>query len=84
MTIGIGRRQFISALGGAAVWPGVAWAQSGRTPRLGVLIGLPERDPEGERWLKALREGLEKLGWKEGAIFGSTCAGAIPIPTACK
>jgi putative tryptophan/tyrosine transport system substrate-binding protein len=67
MTIGIGRRQFISALGGAAVWPGVAWAQSGRTPRLGVLIGLPERDPEGERWLKALREGLEKLGWKEGA-----------------
>ena len=67
MTIGIGRRQFISALGSAAVWPGVAWAQSGRTPRLGVLIGLPESDPEGERWLKALREGLEKLGWKEGA-----------------
>ena len=67
MATGIGRRQFISALGGAVAWPHAAWAQSGRTARLGVLIGFPENDPEGERWLKSLREGLEKLGWKEGA-----------------
>ncbi len=33
-----------------------------------MLIGLPEKnDPEGERWFKSLREGLEKLGWREGA-----------------
>ena len=66
MAIGIGRRQFISALGGAAAWPRAAWAQSGRTARLGVLIGLPEGDPEGQHWLKALLEGLDKFGWKDG------------------
>ena len=67
MAVSIGRREFISALGGAAAWPHTAWSQSGRTARLGVLIGLLENDPEGERWLKSFREGLEKLGWKEGA-----------------
>ena len=64
----IGRRQFISAIGGAAIaWPLAARAQSARTARVGMLISLPEGDPEGERWLKSLREGLESLGWKEGA-----------------
>jgi putative tryptophan/tyrosine transport system substrate-binding protein len=64
----IGRRQVISALASAAAaWPFAARAQAARTARVGVLISLPEGDPEGERWLRSLREGLESLGWKEGA-----------------
>jgi ABC-type uncharacterized transport system substrate-binding protein len=31
--------------------------------RLGILIGLPEGDPEGERWAQALLDGLAQLGW---------------------
>jgi putative ABC transport system substrate-binding protein len=33
-------------------------------PRTGVLIGLPEGDPEAERWKAALLQGLSALGWK--------------------
>jgi putative tryptophan/tyrosine transport system substrate-binding protein len=63
----IGRRQVISALAStAAAWPFAARAQTGRTARVGFLISLPEGDPEGERWLRSLHEGLESLGWKEG------------------
>jgi putative tryptophan/tyrosine transport system substrate-binding protein len=64
----IGRRQVISALAGAvAALPVAARAQSARIARVGILISLPEGDPEGERWLKSLREGLANLGWKQGA-----------------
>src|SRR5262249_31650332 len=34
--------------------------------RIGVLIALPENDPELQKWIAALRRGLEKLGWSEG------------------
>jgi putative tryptophan/tyrosine transport system substrate-binding protein len=67
MPTGLGRRQFISGLGGAAFAPLAARAQPARTARIGILISLPEGDPEGERWLRSLHEGLESLGWKEGA-----------------
>jgi putative tryptophan/tyrosine transport system substrate-binding protein len=59
------RREFISFLGGAAAaWPLAARAQQMR--RIGVMIALPEDDPELKKWLAALRQGLEKLGWSEG------------------
>jgi putative tryptophan/tyrosine transport system substrate-binding protein len=59
------RREFITLLGSAAcVWPLAAHAQ--QTRRIGVMIALPEGDPELKKWLAAFRQGLEKLGWSEG------------------
>jgi putative ABC transport system substrate-binding protein len=61
------RRQFITALGGAAVaWPIVAGAQQPeRMRRIHVLMAYAESDPEGQALVAAFREGLQKLGWTE-------------------
>ena len=67
MAVGIGRRKFISALGGAAAWPLAAQAQQpGPMRRIGVLMAVPENDPEYQAFLAAFQEGLQKLGWAEG------------------
>jgi len=58
------RREFITLVCGAATWPLTARAQ--QTRRIGILIALPEGDPELKKWLGAFREGLERLGWSEG------------------
>jgi len=60
------RREFIGLFGTAAVgWPLTARAQqSDKMARIGMLMGLPEGDPEGERWVKAFVEGLSQSGWK--------------------
>jgi putative ABC transport system substrate-binding protein len=62
------RREFISLLGGAAVWPLAARAQKSDATvrRIGVLSGLAENDPEGRARVAAFQEGLQKLGWTEG------------------
>jgi putative tryptophan/tyrosine transport system substrate-binding protein len=60
------RREFITLLGGAAgAWPLAARAQSDRVRRIGVLMAYAESDPEGQAWVAAFREGLQKLGWTE-------------------
>jgi putative ABC transport system substrate-binding protein len=68
MAIGIGRRQFMSALGGAAVgWPHLARAQEGeRERRIGVLMGYAEDDPEAQRRIASFRHGLSEAGWVPG------------------
>jgi putative ABC transport system substrate-binding protein len=68
MAIEIGRRQFVSTLGGAAaVWPLVARAQQGELiRRIGVLTDTVESDLEGQARIAALRQGLQELGWTEG------------------
>jgi putative ABC transport system substrate-binding protein len=31
-----------------------------------MLVGLPEGDPEGEKWVQALLRGMSQLGWQRG------------------
>jgi ABC-type uncharacterized transport system substrate-binding protein len=58
------RREFITLLGGATVWPLAARAQQPqRMRRIGVLMLYPENDPEGQLRATAFRQRLEKLGW---------------------
>ncbi|HEY2426886.1 MAG TPA: ABC transporter substrate-binding protein [Pseudolabrys sp.] len=65
------RREFITVVGtvvgGAAVsWPLAARAQQpDRMRRIGVLMGYAESDSEGQAFIVAFREGLQKLGWVE-------------------
>ena len=61
MTVTIGRRELLAALGGAAAWPLAARAQQ-RTmvPQIGILDpGLPQH-------FEAFRRGMDDLGYVEG------------------
>src|SRR5438094_18703 len=49
--------------GAAAVWPLRAQAQ--QTRRIGVMVALPEDDPELKKRLAAFRQALDRLGWSE-------------------
>jgi putative ABC transport system substrate-binding protein len=61
------RREFIAGLAGAAAWPmGARAQQPGRTRRIGVLEGYGQSDPEGEARVRALADGLQELGWRDG------------------
>jgi putative ABC transport system substrate-binding protein len=67
----IGRREFITLLGGAAAWPIAARAQQGGQPkRVGVLMNSEETDPVYKAYLGYLVQGLRKLGWIEGQNLG--------------
>src|ERR1700730_10248258 len=62
----ITRGDFIRLVGGAvAAWPIAAHAQKG-LPRIGVLMGIGESDPEAKPRVEALQSGLQQLGWREG------------------
>ena len=66
MTVTIGRRELLVALGGAVAWPFAARAQQPeRMRRIGVLMGVAD-DAEGQARLKGLQQGLHELGWIEG------------------
>jgi putative ABC transport system substrate-binding protein len=59
------RREFITLVGGAAVWPLAARAQQpGQLRRIGALMGFAESDPDG--MAAAFREALQSLGWIDG------------------
>jgi putative ABC transport system substrate-binding protein len=61
------RRDVIALLGGAAAaWPLAARAQPDGMRRIGVLMAYDASDQEGQAWVAAFRDGLQKLGWMEG------------------
>jgi putative ABC transport system substrate-binding protein len=62
----IGRREFITLLGGAAAWPLAARGQQRENMRrIGVLMASVETDPIGQERVEALRRGLREFGWVE-------------------
>jgi putative tryptophan/tyrosine transport system substrate-binding protein len=61
------RREFITLAGGAAAtWPLAARAQADHVRRIGVLMGLDANDQVGQSEVRALKQGLQELGWMEG------------------
>ena len=65
MTIDIGRREFMSVLGGAAaVWPLVVRAQQSALPVVGVVSG--RSSDTDERSAAAFRRGLNETGYIDG------------------
>jgi hypothetical protein len=61
------RRDFITLLGGAAVWPLTARGQQPeRMRRIGVIMGFAENDPEGRAQLSGFTQGFQELGWTDG------------------
>jgi len=64
----MGRRQFITLLGGAVTCPLAGRAQQPDRVRLiGVLMAYEQSDRAAQSWLVAFRGALSKLGWTEGS-----------------
>ena len=65
---GIGRREFITLIGGAAAsWPRAVRAQQPTgMRRVGWMDFVPETDPATPPRVTAFREGMEKQGWVLG------------------
>jgi putative tryptophan/tyrosine transport system substrate-binding protein len=61
------RREFIVAMGGAAVWPISAPAQQIAQPcRIGILIPFDDNEPQVKARLSAFKQRLHEPGWIEG------------------
>src|SRR5450631_3994309 len=64
----LGRREFITLLGGAAAWPLRARAQQpDRMRRIGVLTPGAADEPENKARIAAFLLGLRELGWTDGS-----------------
>src|SRR3954449_10206931 len=63
------RREFITALGGAAAssvsWQLAARAQE-RMRRIGVLMHTTSDEPQAQAYVAAFLQGLQKAGWEVG------------------
>lgn len=63
------RRDFIARVAGLALIGATHSAraqQPSKTPRIGVLMGLPSSDSEGQRWLRKFIQTLRETGWRNG------------------
>ena len=64
---GMGRREFVALLGGAAAWPVMVQApQSERVRQIGVLMGTSENDLDQKGMVSTFTRALADLGWMEG------------------
>ena len=65
MTVIIGRRELLAALGGVAAWPLASRAQQpAKVPTIGFLVaGTPSSH---RQWVAAFVQRLRELGWIEG------------------
>ena len=63
------RREFITFLGGAAAALPLAarTQQAGPMRRVGILMPYPEADAQYQKYVRALREELARLGWTAGS-----------------
>jgi putative tryptophan/tyrosine transport system substrate-binding protein len=65
--MGMKRREFLGAVGGAAAWPVVARAQQAeRIRRIGVLMASAADDSESQARIAGFLQGLQQLGWADG------------------
>ena len=79
MSATIARREFIAALGRAAVWPLAARAQQdGRVRRIGLLMAWDENDPVAKTNASAFTQALAGLSWVNGGTCGWTFSGPAP------
>jgi putative ABC transport system substrate-binding protein len=64
----MGRREFITLIGGAAVaWPFAVRAQQPeRMRRIGILLPAAADDAEFQAWVGSFLQGLQQLGWTIG------------------
>jgi putative ABC transport system substrate-binding protein len=61
------RREFITLVGSAAVWPLTVRAQQAqRVRRIGVLMPFAKDNPEGQARIAAFLKELQQLGWTDG------------------
>jgi putative ABC transport system substrate-binding protein len=61
------RREFITLIGGAAIWPLAAGAQpTSQTRHLAMYLAHREDDPQGRARVVAFQQALADLGWIEG------------------
>ena len=75
------RREFIRFFSSTVVaWPlAVRAEQPDRLRRIGVLMSVPESDPEAQAWLGAFSEGLQHLGWTAGHNIRLDYRWAAPV-----
>jgi putative ABC transport system substrate-binding protein len=61
------RREFVTLVGSAIVWPFAADAQQpDRMRRIGVLISSASDDPVAQARVATFVQGLRQLGWTDG------------------
>ena len=63
MTVTIGRRKFLAALGGTAAWPLAARAQQSARPVVGLMHATARTNDD---FVAAFKEGLSQTGYLDG------------------
>jgi putative ABC transport system substrate-binding protein len=63
------RRDFVTLLGGATVWPLAARGQQGeRVRRIGVMMNAADNDALAQTYVTAFLQAMRNLGWGEGQL----------------